>query len=117
MRKAYFVAFAALGVSILILYPAMTNPPPPVEKRNIPEQDFFNPGTDPGMFEPRFRANLPAGLPAWFDQLDTNEDGQISLHEWRAGGKNLDEFRTFDRTTTASSRRKKFFGSRKSRSS
>src|SRR5262249_43266742 len=35
---------------------------------------------------------LPKELPAWFKQLDTDGDGQISLYEWRSGGKSLDEF-------------------------
>jgi Ca2+-binding EF-hand superfamily protein len=40
--------------------------------------------------------NLPKGLPAWFQELDTNGDGQISLREWREGGKKLSEFREYD---------------------
>src|SRR4051812_10390929 len=37
-----------------------------------------------------------AGLPAWFEALDTNRDGEISLREWLAGGKRLEEFRKLD---------------------
>jgi Ca2+-binding EF-hand superfamily protein len=40
---------------------------------------------------------LPNGLPAWFDALDKNEDGQVSLSEWLAGGRKLEEFRKYDR--------------------
>jgi Ca2+-binding EF-hand superfamily protein len=51
--------------------------------------------------EPRptvFRAGkLPAGLPDWFRQLDTDGDGQIGLYEWRAGGRTLEEFTRIDR--------------------
>ncbi len=36
-------------------------------------------------------------LPAWFHALDTDHDGQIALHEWREGGKNLADFRKYDR--------------------
>ncbi len=39
---------------------------------------------------------LPKGLPAWFHTLDRDEDGQISLGEWRQAGKGLDAFRRFD---------------------
>jgi hypothetical protein len=45
-----------------------------------------------------FRAGkLPKGLPAWFKQLDTNKDGQVALSEWHRGGRDLDEFRDWDR--------------------
>jgi Ca2+-binding EF-hand superfamily protein len=45
-----------------------------------------------------FRAGgqMPAGLPAWFKELDTDGDGQVALYEWRKGGKNLDQFRDWD---------------------
>lgn len=36
-------------------------------------------------------------LPNWFLALDTDNDGQIALWEWRKAGKNLDEFRAWDR--------------------
>lgn len=36
------------------------------------------------------------GLPAWFDQLDTDMDGQVALHEWRLAGKRLAEFHAMD---------------------
>jgi Ca2+-binding EF-hand superfamily protein len=37
------------------------------------------------------------GMPLWFKQLDTDGDGQIALYEWRQAGKNLDEFKFWDR--------------------
>jgi hypothetical protein len=37
------------------------------------------------------------GLPPWFLQLDTDADGQVALYEWRAGGRDLDEFKDWDR--------------------
>jgi Ca2+-binding EF-hand superfamily protein len=40
---------------------------------------------------------LPKELPAWFKQLDTDGDGQISLYEWRSAGKSLEEFHKIDR--------------------
>jgi Ca2+-binding EF-hand superfamily protein len=45
-----------------------------------------------------FRAgNLPAELRrTWFEELDTDKDGQIGLYEWRAGGRSLAEFRAID---------------------
>jgi len=36
-------------------------------------------------------------LPKWFLDLDTDQDGQVALFEWHKGGKNLDEFREWDR--------------------
>jgi Ca2+-binding EF-hand superfamily protein len=38
-----------------------------------------------------------AAGPAWFKEVDTDQDGQISLHEWRQAGKSLDDFRKYDR--------------------
>jgi len=39
---------------------------------------------------------LPLGLPAWFEQVDTDLDGQIALFEWRAAGWPLDDFTRID---------------------
>jgi Ca2+-binding EF-hand superfamily protein len=41
-------------------------------------------------------STLPKGLPPWFEALDKNGDGQVSLGEWLAGGKKLAEFRKLD---------------------
>jgi hypothetical protein len=41
-------------------------------------------------------AGLMKGLPSWFEKLDTNGDGQISLFEWRQGGKSPEEFARYD---------------------
>src|SRR5262249_7286812 len=35
---------------------------------------------------------MPVGLPDWFKKLDKNKDGQISIYEWRLGGKEIAEF-------------------------
>ena len=40
---------------------------------------------------------LPKGLPPWFEQLDLNKDGQVSLAEWRNAGKPVKEFAAMDR--------------------
>jgi RNA polymerase sigma factor (sigma-70 family) len=40
---------------------------------------------------------LLQGLPKWFNDLDTNRDGQVSLSEWHKAGRNIDEFREWDR--------------------
>jgi hypothetical protein len=37
------------------------------------------------------------GLPPWFKQLDTDNDGQVALYEWRLAGKDLAEFKQWDR--------------------
>lgn len=44
-----------------------------------------------------FRAgNLPSDIPSWFKEYDIDKDGQVSLFEWRKGGKDLDDFKTYD---------------------
>jgi Ca2+-binding EF-hand superfamily protein len=45
-----------------------------------------------------YRANkLPKGLPEWFERLDADKDGQISLVEWRKAGMPLTDFAKWDR--------------------
>jgi Ca2+-binding EF-hand superfamily protein len=45
-----------------------------------------------------YRAGLlPKELPAWFEQYDTDKDGQIGLYEWKATGRSLEEFNQIDR--------------------
>jgi hypothetical protein len=44
----------------------------------------------------RVGGKMPAGLPAWFKELDADLDGQVALYEWRKGGKALDEFKLWD---------------------
>jgi Ca2+-binding EF-hand superfamily protein len=39
---------------------------------------------------------LPEGLPPWFRAMDQDGDGQITLKEWRNGGKPVSEFRQYD---------------------
>jgi Ca2+-binding EF-hand superfamily protein len=41
--------------------------------------------------------NLPRELPAWFRTVDSNQDAQISLHEWRRSGRSIAEFQQMDR--------------------
>src|SRR5262249_15467062 len=41
---------------------------------------------------------LPKGqFPAWFFELDRDQDGQVSLAEWRRGGKDVSEFALWDK--------------------
>lgn len=40
---------------------------------------------------------LPKELPKWFGELDGDQDGQVALHEWFKAGKEIDEFRDWDR--------------------
>jgi Ca2+-binding EF-hand superfamily protein len=60
------------------------------------------PGSGPGAFSLSVRAlgglsgTLPKGLPPWFEALDKDANGEISLKEWLQGGKKLEEFREFD---------------------
>jgi EF hand len=37
------------------------------------------------------------GLPPWFKKLDTDGDAQVALYEWRAAGKDMAEFKKWDR--------------------
>jgi Ca2+-binding EF-hand superfamily protein len=40
--------------------------------------------------------NLPKELPPWFAQLDTDNDGQVGLYEWKAAGRPVIEFLSMD---------------------
>ena len=40
--------------------------------------------------------STPTAFPAWFQTLDTDRDGQVSLFEWRAGGRSVAEFQQMD---------------------
>jgi Ca2+-binding EF-hand superfamily protein len=40
---------------------------------------------------------LPRDIPDWFEQLDTDRDGQVGLYEWVKDGRGVDEFRRLDR--------------------
>lgn len=39
---------------------------------------------------------LPKGLPGWYDENDTDKDGQVSLYEWRKAGMDVKEFQEMD---------------------
>lgn len=39
---------------------------------------------------------LPKGLPSWFEEYDTDQDGQVGLYEWRRKSKPTAEFVEFD---------------------
>jgi Ca2+-binding EF-hand superfamily protein len=43
------------------------------------------------------RGTLPKELPAWFSEMDTDQDAQIGLYEWKVSGRSLDEFTKIDR--------------------
>jgi Ca2+-binding EF-hand superfamily protein len=40
---------------------------------------------------------LPKDIPNWFEQIDTDKDGQIGLYEWVKAGRAVDDFRAMDR--------------------
>jgi hypothetical protein len=40
---------------------------------------------------------LPKDLPAWFEQLDTDQDGQVGLYEWVQAGHSPSDFKALDR--------------------
>ncbi len=39
---------------------------------------------------------LPKDLPSWFTSMDTNQDGQIALYEWRNEGESTEKFVPMD---------------------
>lgn len=39
---------------------------------------------------------LPKDLPSWFEEYDTDKDGQVGLYEWRKAGKAMDDFMEMD---------------------
>ena len=39
---------------------------------------------------------LPDGLPDWFEQLDTDKDGNVGLYEWLADKRTMSEFMAMD---------------------
>lgn len=39
---------------------------------------------------------LPKEMPSWFNELDLDKDGQITLYEWRYAGKDIDLFKKYD---------------------
>jgi hypothetical protein len=43
-----------------------------------------------------YRAGKMPKEPRWLQELDTDGDGQVGLHEWRRGGKNIEDFATYD---------------------
>jgi hypothetical protein len=58
---------------------------------NQPEQDEDH---KPVVYR---SGKLPRELPAWFAQLDTDQDMQIGLYEWKKSGRSIKEFRDMDR--------------------
>jgi hypothetical protein len=44
----------------------------------------------------RAGGKMPSGLPKWFMDLDTDQDGQVALYEWRRANKSFDDFATWD---------------------
>jgi hypothetical protein len=59
------------------------------------------PGQTPPVEEekrpPTYRVgHMPKGLPTWFEQLDTDKDGQVGLYEWKAAGYSYSDFQKWD---------------------
>jgi hypothetical protein len=48
----------------------------------------------PTVYHP---GKLPRDLPAWFTELDTDQDAQVGLYEWKASTRSFDEFDKVDR--------------------
>jgi hypothetical protein len=43
-----------------------------------------------------YRAGKMPKEPRWLEELDTDRDGQVGLYEWRRGGKDIEDFATYD---------------------
>jgi Ca2+-binding EF-hand superfamily protein len=78
IRTSQFVAMVILGAAILIPFPATTI----AQLQDSEEGQAIPPP--------------PIPLPKWFNDLDTDGDGQVTVQEWRNAGKPLGEFRKFD---------------------
>lgn len=63
--------------------------------KSIP--DVVIPDTDLDARPKVFRAGkLPAGIPKWFAEMDTDHDGQVGMYEWRRAGLAIEEFSKLD---------------------
>ncbi len=58
-------------------------------------QQQGDPIEDPRPFVVRY-GNMPKDAAPFFNELDKDRDGQISLYEWRTGGKAVEEFVALD---------------------
>jgi Ca2+-binding EF-hand superfamily protein len=63
--------------------------PPPISSAPAEEED-----RRPVVYRV---GKLPKQLPAWFEQMDTDKDGQIGLYEWVKAGRTPSDFQTIDR--------------------
>ncbi len=63
---------------------------PVIEKKDIEEERPVV------MRYGKFPKEVKDALPPWFDDLDTDKDGQVSLYEWRKGSKDTREFTEMD---------------------
>lgn len=59
------------------------NTPPPAEVPGMPRDQL--------PYAIRF-GKLPPGLPDWFVEYDTDEDGQVGLYEWSQQGRSIEDF-------------------------
>lgn len=74
--------------------PANGQPPPMIPDAGQPVPSAEDEERKPTVYR---AGKLPKDIPAWFEQLDLDKDGQIGLYEWIRGGKAIDEFRPMDR--------------------
>ena len=102
LLKLKFLGVIALSVSLagggvgLVALQAQDKKPQPVpgdvkKPQSLPSDPVKKPAADDPVKRPQ-----PDGLPAWFNEYDTDKDGQLSLSEWRKAGGKLEDFQKMD---------------------
>jgi len=71
--------------------------PEPPPQRTAPTEATAPVERETGKLVVYRAGKLPKELPPWFEQLDTDHDGQIGLYEWKTSGRPISEFLAMDR--------------------
>jgi Ca2+-binding EF-hand superfamily protein len=89
-----FKAFYGARVQPLLMESGGRQPVDSYRSYNYDDSSPQEERKPPVVYRP---GKLPKELPSWFTQLDTDNDGQVALYEWKASGKSLEEFDQLDR--------------------
>jgi Ca2+-binding EF-hand superfamily protein len=68
----------------------------PLNEVRGPMSSVRPPFKDPQRPTDRPPSKHPKNIPAWFKDYDQDDDGQVSRHEWKIKGDNLEEFKRYD---------------------